>query len=99
MRSMRTPGVDIFIRDNIAVNVLYKILGVDNAKEIDLNNTIMNYVSSAKAFGFRGYFVRDKNFRPSAKGLNEPIKCYGLRGAEGYVERSEVSSRLEWIDK
>lgn len=44
MRSMKIPGVDIFTRDNIAVNVLYKIYGVDNAKEIELNNTMMNYV-------------------------------------------------------
>jgi hypothetical protein len=61
MRLMRTPGADIFIRDNIAVIVLYMIHGVYNAKEIDLNNTIMNYVSSAKAFGFREYFIRDGN--------------------------------------
>lgn len=99
MRPMRVPGVDIFIRDNRAVNVLYKIYGVSNEKEIRLNNTMMNYVSSAKAFGFRGYFVKDKKFRPSSEGLNDPIKCYGLKGAVGYVERSEIPSRLEWIEK
>lgn len=59
---------------------------------------MMNYVSSAKAFGFRGYFVKYKKFRPTPEGLVEPIKCYGLRGAVGYVERSEFPSRLEWID-
>lgn len=31
--------------------------------------------------------------------MKYPINCYGLRGSEGYVERSEVPSRLEWIDK
>lgn len=99
MRSTRIPGVDIFIRDNIAVNLLHKIYGENDAKELKLNNTMMDYVSSAKAFGFRGYFVKDEKFRPSSKGLSDPVKCYGLKGAEGYVERSEVPSRLEWIDK
>jgi superfamily II DNA or RNA helicase len=99
MRSMRTPGVDIFIRDSMAEKFLYKIHGGEKDKEIKLNDTMMNYVSSAKAFGFRGFFVKDKMFRATKEGLLDPVKCYGLKGAVGYVERSEVLSRLEWIDK
>jgi len=99
MRAMKVPGIDIFIRDSIALKLLYKIHGGDTDKEIKLNNTMMNYVSSAKAFGFRGFFVKDKKFRSTKDGLHDPIKCYGLKGAVGYVERSEVPSRLEWIDK
>jgi superfamily II DNA or RNA helicase len=98
MRSIKTPGIDIFIRDNIALKLLYRIHGGEIGKEIKLNNTMMNYVSSAKAFGFRGFFVRDKMFRSTKEGLLDPVKCYGLKGAVGYVERSEVPSRLEWID-
>jgi hypothetical protein len=97
---MRIPGADIFIRDSVAVRVLYRIFGgSDEGRELELNDTMMNYVSSAKAFGFRGFFVKDEKFRPTPAGLADPVKCYGLRAAEGYVERSEVPTRAEWIDR
>ncbi|MGE6415258.1 Eco57I restriction-modification methylase domain-containing protein [Planococcus kocurii] len=98
MRPFKIPGIDIFIRDNVAVQIIEQIYGERNSPDIQLTNTMMGHVSSAKAFGFRGYFVKDKSFRNSQKGLSHPVKCYGLKGAVGYVERSEVLLKSEWID-
>ena len=91
-RPMKVLNLNIFVRDNIGIDIIYKVFGDS------IESSLMDYVSPAKAFGFRGYFVKDEKFRESSKGLNEPIKCYGLRRSIGYVEREEIPSRNEWID-
>lgn len=92
-RSLKTDDLDIFVRDSHAIGILDKIFyegGVD---------TINNYISAAKAFGFRTFFIEDERFNNSADNLHDAIKCYGRAGKVGYVEREEVQSHSEWIDK
>lgn len=92
-RALRTDNLDIFVRDSQAIGILDKIFyegGVD---------TINNYISAAKAFGFRTFFIEDERFNNSADNLHDAIKCYGRAGKVGYVEREEVQSHSEWIDK
>ena len=62
-------------------------------------DTLSNYISAAKAFGFRTFFINDLRFRNTSDGLNAPIKCYGRGNKIGFVERSEIKSHTEWIDK
>lgn len=92
-RALRTDNLDIFVRDSQAIDILDKIFyeeGVD---------TINNYISAAKAFGFRTFFIEDERFNSSANNLHDAIKCYGRARKVGYVEREEVQSHSEWIDK
>ncbi|WP_270280380.1 Eco57I restriction-modification methylase domain-containing protein [Enterococcus gallinarum] len=98
MRVFKIPGINIFVRDAIGVEIIKKVFSQENSDSVTDEN-MMDFVSPAKAFGFRGFFVKDAKFRPSPKALKEPVKCYGLKGAVGYVERDEVSSRKDWIDK
>lgn len=92
-RSMRTKDLDIFIRDNIGVEILNKVI-CDNTVQV-----ISDYVSAAKAFGFRTFFIRDEKFRISNVGLTQPVKCYARAGKIGYVEYDEVLSHKDWIYK
>ena len=57
-----------------------------------------DHISPMKPFGFRGYFTNDKKFRSTSKGLNEPVICYGKGMEIGYLDRSEVLNRKEWIN-
>lgn len=92
VRPMKIEDTDIFIRDGKSVPILAKVFADENTE------IMLNYVSPLRPFGFRGYFVEDENFRPTNSGLSDPIICYG-RGKEiGYLEKSEVSVRPEWID-
>lgn len=91
-RSLKTPNSDILIRHSIGVSIIEKLSKSPNFE------TLTKHVSAAKAFGFRTYFIRDKRFRSSSKGLKEPIACYGRANAIGYVNKSEVVSHKDWID-
>ena len=92
-RPLKTDDLDIFVRDSQAISILDKIFKEENV------DTINNYISAAKAFGFRTFFIEDNRFKNSADNLQDAIKCYGRAGKIGYVERTEVQSHPEWIDK
>ncbi len=92
-RPLKTDDLDIFVRDSQAIGILDRIF---NKGEVD---TMNNYISAAKAFGFRTFFIEDERFKNSADNLQDAIKCYGRAGRIGYVERAEVQSHPEWIDK
>lgn len=91
-RSLKTQDLDIFVRDSNAIRILQKI---SHFSAINLDN----YVSAAKAFGFRTFFIKDCRFRSSAVNLNKPIKCFGRAGKIGYVDESEIPSHREWVNK
>ncbi len=92
LRSLKTQNSNILIRHNIGVSIIEKI------NKSGSFESLAKHISAAKAFGFRTYFIRDNRFRNSPKGLKEPITCYGRAKAIGYVNKSEVSSHLNWVD-
>lgn len=92
-RPLKKKDLDIFVRDSQAINILDKVFKDKGIQTID------NYISAAKAFGFRTFFITDKRFKMSDEGLTDAIICYGRSGKIGYVERKEVQSHKEWIDK
>lgn len=91
-RQLRTSDSDIFIRHSIGVEIIGKV------KETRGFVSLAEYISAAKAFGFRTYFVNDDRFRKTNNNLLNPVKCYGRRKAVGYVEKSEIKSNKKWID-
>ncbi len=93
-RPLKTRDLEIFIRDSQSVSILDKVLPIDSVTE-----TLEKYISAAKAFGFRTFFIKDSQFRPTENGLSQPIKCYGRANKIGYVEQSEITSHKDWIKK
>lgn len=96
MRSMKLEGLDIFIRDSRAINILSKVVNIQ--KELHNNEWLDSYVSPRKPFGFTGALVKDDKFHDTPNGLIEPIKCYA-KGVIGYLDQQDISVRKEWIDK
>lgn len=93
IRSLRIRDMDIFFRNNKALSILEKVVPDDSV------STMSEYISAAKAFGFRTFFISDPKFRENSEGLLTPIKCYGRGGKVGFVERNEIHSHEEWIEK
>ena len=93
VRDFKIRGMDIFLRNSKAIGLLDKVIPDESVP------TMQAHISAAKAFGFRTFFISDSKFRPSADGVMDPIKCYGRGGKIGYVERNEVISHAEWIDR
>lgn len=92
-RALKVEGIDVFIRDGKAVDILKKVF--PNA---DMP-VISQMVSVRKPFGLEGNFIKDVRFNESKKSLNEPVKCYGKGRIIGYVEKNFIKTRNEWIDK
>jgi len=93
MRSLKSGETEIFVRHKLALDILEKV------KENKGFESFENHVSSAKAFGFRTYFINDERFRESSEGLKIPVKCYGRGGSIGYVDKHEIPSNKKWIDR
>lgn len=78
---------DILVRRNEAVPILEKVRAKGEP-------TLDARVSSQKPFGLRTFF----HGKPDSKGLKKPVKLFGSQKVS-WVERSEVPTNAEWIDK
>lgn len=90
-RSMRTRGLDIFIRDNIAVDVLNKVVN-------DMTDVMSRHISPRKPFGIESNIVKSDLWKQEKEELKNPLCCYGKGKQEGYIEFSDSISHKEWID-
>lgn len=85
VRKRELDEFDIFIRDNIGIDIIHKIL---KRTETMMNNTIY----TRNPFGFVSSERGQKNR------FNGSIKLISSAG-EGYVRRSDISKNIELIDK
>ena len=92
-RNLLIDGVDIFIRDSIAVCIIKKIFN----ECYDENFSSM--VSTRKPFGIESNIIKTEIFKQSCDNLNEPIICIGKNKCIGYIEKKHVKSHEDWIDK
>jgi hypothetical protein len=92
-RLLKTSEMDTFVRHNEAVSIIEKI---NQSKDF---NSFSNYVSPLRPFGFRGYFTNDEKFRNESVNLITPVICYGKGKKVGYVDKSEVQTRKDWIER
>lgn len=94
-RPLKIKDLDIFIREYDALSILEKVNTYSGERLHE--GKISDIASPLKPYGFRGFFIKDKRFHADDTGLTEPIVCYG-KGAVGFVERSEIKNKTEWID-
>ena len=92
-RNLLIDGVDIFIRDSIAVCIIKKIFN----ECYDENFSSM--VSTRKPFGIESNIIKTDIFKQSCDNLNEPIIFIGKNKCIGYIEKKHVKSHEDWIDK
>lgn len=92
-RLLKSDHSGTFIRHGMAVSIIDK---VSNSTAFE---AFSNHVSVLRPFGFRGYFTNDERFRATPDGLIDPIICYGKGKKEGYVERTEIKVKSDWIDR
>ncbi len=91
-RPFKMENMDIFFRNSRAVTILEKVFASGDG-------FLDDYISAAKAFGLRTFFVSDPRFKNTPAECSNPVKCYGNRGRVGYVEKEYITSHKQWIDK
>ena len=55
-------------------------------------------ISSLRPFGFRGYFVKDENYKKEKTGLKNAVVCIGKGKQIGDVEKALILKNIEWIE-
>ncbi|MCI8638886.1 MAG: DEAD/DEAH box helicase family protein [Coprococcus sp.] len=90
-RRLRTEGLDIFIRDHRALDILRKVMG-------EANGVMSEHVSSRKPYGIESNIVKTGDWRTSPEGMASPLKCVGKGRKYGYVEKELAVSHKELID-
>ena len=54
--------------------------------------------ASGTPFQFGNIVKNSKVFRPNEKGLKEPVICYGKGKKIGFLEKSEITKNVQWVD-
>lgn len=92
-RKLLIDGIEIFIRDSIAIKVINKIFGSS------FRDNLSAIVSPRKPFGIESNIIKTKIFHSNNLGLSEPVVCIGKNKIKGYIEKENIKSHKEWIDK
>lgn len=92
-RAMRYQEFNIFIRYSQSLQILNKV-GCDGGAD-----SLMHHVSPRKPFGISTDFTKTEAFHNSPLGIDSPVSCYGKGLQLGYVDKSDVKSHPEWVEK
>lgn len=90
-RKIKINGIDILIRDSKGYSIINRVARL-------ACDYLTSHISSLRPFGFRGYFVKDENYKKGQTGLNNAVICIGKGKQIGYVERTLVLKNKDWID-
>lgn len=92
-RKLMVENIDIFLRDSIAINVINKIFKIQN------EGYLSSIVSPRKPFGIESNIIKSSKFKHDSTEVNNPVVCIGKNKIKGYIEREDIKSHQEWIDK
>lgn len=92
-RNLMIDGVNIFIRDSVAINIIKKIF-----KDY-YDDNFSSIVSSRKPFGLESKIIKTDIFTTNRKKLADPVVCIGKNKCKGYIEKNNIKAHKEWIDK
>lgn len=92
-RNLMIDGVNIFIRDSVAINIIKKIF-----KDY-YDDNFSSLVSSRKPFGLESKIIKTDIFTINRKKLADPVVCIGKNKCKGYIEKNNIKAHKEWIDK
>lgn len=92
MRSLKTEGSEIFVRNAVALDIMKKVFENKNAVSFE------NSVSSRKPFGIDTTFAKYENCKTTKEGMQEAVGIY-VKGIKlMYVEKNLIPAHKEWID-
>lgn len=92
-RPLITEGINIFIRDSIAVSIIQKVF------RGNYDNSFSTWVSSRKPFGIESNIIKSDIFHLTPEEVSEPVVCIAKGRKRGFIEKSIIKAHLEWIDK
>lgn len=92
-RPLKTEGIEILIRDSIAVEVLKKVFNND------FSDSFEEVVSPRKPFGIESNILKTDLFSFDDEHMNDPVRCVAKGRKLGYVEKTLVKNNLNWLNQ
>lgn len=92
-RSIKTDGLEMFIRHQEAISILEKVTGCSSFASLS------DIVSARRPFGIDGNITRDTTMFKKQPTRKHTIVCYGRSSCLGYIAPSTVKSNSKWINK
>lgn len=92
-RPLKTEGINIFIRDSIAVSIIQKIF------RGNYDYSFSSWVSSRKPFGIESNIIKSDLFHLTPEEVTNPVACIAKGRKRGFVEKSTIKAHLEWVDE
>ena len=100
IRPKKIDGVDIFITDNVAYNIICNMISQEHiAIQENSNKMLARYVSVRNPFSFNTKFTSSESFKSCSETLINPVKIYASRGKIGYIENDTIQKNRDWIPK
>ena len=100
IRPKKIDGVDIFITDNVAYNIICNMISQEHiAIQENSNKMLARYVSVRNPFSFNTKFTSSESFKSCSETLINPVKIYASRGKIGYIENGTIQKNRDWISK
>ena len=93
VRPLDTFGMGAFLRDSKGIEIVQRVIATDGFSSFE------NQASARKPFGLEGNIVRSADFHQKADGLTDPVVCYGKSKSVGFMERSSIRLKTDWIDR
>lgn len=93
VRPLDTFGLGLFLRDSRGIEIVERVIGTDGFA------SIQEQVSPRRPFGLGGNIALSSEFRKTARGLADPLRCYTKGQKIGYLPSRAVRAHREWIDQ
>lgn len=100
IRNKKIENIDIFITDNVAYNIINKMVKNSDISSMDNSKDMLaTFISTRNPFGFTTKYATNDQFQKDKSTLANPVKIYASKGRIGYVEYDDIQKNKAIVGK
>ncbi len=100
IRNKKIENIDVFITDNVAYNIINKMVkNGDISLKDNSEDMLATFISARNPFGFTTKYAKNDQFQKDKSTLENPVKIYASKGRIGYVEYDDIPKNKAIVEK
>ncbi|XBE77856.1 Eco57I restriction-modification methylase domain-containing protein [Mesomycoplasma ovipneumoniae] len=100
IRNKKIENIDVFITDNVAYNIINKMVkNGDISLKDNSEDMLATFISTRNPFGFTTKYAKNDQFQKDKSTLENPVKIYASKGRIGYVEYDDIPKNKAIVEK
>lgn len=100
IRNKKIENIDVFITDNVAYNIINKMVkNGDISSKDNSEDMLATFISTRNPFGFTTKYATNDQFQKDKSTLENPVKIYASKGRIGYVEYDDIQKNKAIVEK